>query len=84
MARVSPTQAALGEVYRRLARGRALAVEAQRRFAARPDTHSEHYADGRLAGLDQSMATLEQVWAEVVEHAGGNPNEHPLIARHES
>lgn len=84
MARMSPTQAALAECYRRLARGRALAVEAQRRFAGRPDVASQHYADGRVAGLEQSLATIEQVWAEVIEHAGGNPNDHPLIAHHES
>jgi hypothetical protein len=72
------TQAALGEVYRRLQRGRRLAQLTLEQARLHRSGRNTDYYDGRVNTFAQAMATVEQVWAEIVEHNGGSPSDHPL------
>lgn len=78
MTRASALQRTLAEVHRRLGRSLALAREGHARAKHLHQVAGDHYFDGRCSGLAQAQATVEDVWREIVLHAGGNPNEHPL------
>jgi hypothetical protein len=73
-------QAALGEVWRRLDRGEKIARQNLTQYQKMGTHPSAHYFDGRVNTFEQAKATVEQVWDEIVEHNGGKPEDHPLMA----
>ena len=76
----SATKAALTEVRRRLLEGHRVASETLRQHRANNSVRNADYTDGRVRTFEQAIATVEQVWAEIVEHAGGDADSHPLTA----